>query len=64
MKSFEFANNADQDEVAHYEPPPLALYCLPSELRFFDMKKLERKNFWRKILKKKGKRKETIKSRN
>ena len=25
-----FANNADPDEVAHYEPPHLALHCLSS----------------------------------
>ena len=28
-KIFEFANNVDTDEVAHYEPPHLALHCLP-----------------------------------
>ena len=28
----EFANSVDPDEVAHYEPPHLDLYYLPSSL--------------------------------
>ena len=28
----EFANSVDLDEVAHNEPPHLALHCLPSSL--------------------------------
>ena len=31
-KIAEFANSADLDEVAHYEPPHLDLHCLPSSL--------------------------------
>ena len=26
----QFANSVDSDKVAHYEPPHLDLYCLPS----------------------------------
>ena len=29
-RKFEFENNVDPDEVAHYEPPHLDLYCLPA----------------------------------
>ena len=28
----EFANSVDLDEVAHHEPPHLALHCLPTSL--------------------------------
>ena len=28
MKTAEFANHVDPDEVAHYEPPHLDLHCL------------------------------------
>ena len=31
-KIAEFAISVDLDEVAHYEPPPLDLHCLPSGL--------------------------------
>ena len=31
-KTTEFANSVDLDEVAHDEPPHLALSCLPSSL--------------------------------
>ena len=30
----ELANSVDPDEVAHYEPPHLDLYCLLSVLKF------------------------------
>ena len=29
MRTVEFANSIDPDEVAHYEPPHLDLHCLP-----------------------------------
>ena len=32
MKTAEFANSADQEEVAHHEPPHLDLHYLPSNL--------------------------------
>ena len=32
IKSVEFANNVDPDEVAHNELPHLELLCLPSRL--------------------------------
>ena len=32
MKIIEFANGADPDEVAHYEPPHLDIQCLSSSL--------------------------------
>ena len=31
MKKAKFANNVDQDEAAHNEPPHLDLHCLPSK---------------------------------
>ena len=33
-KIAEFANSVDLDEVAHNEPPPLDLYCLPLVFEF------------------------------
>ena len=30
MKIVEFANSADPDGAAHYEPPHLGLHCLPT----------------------------------
>ena len=32
LKTVEFANSVDQDEVAHNELPHLDLHCLPSSL--------------------------------
>ena len=32
MKTAEFANSVDPDEVAHKEPPHLNVHCLPSSL--------------------------------
>ena len=32
MKTVEFMNSVDPDEVAHYEPPHLNPQCLPSVL--------------------------------
>ena len=37
MKTVEFANSIDLDEVAHDEPPHLDLHCLPSSLLILNM---------------------------
>ena len=37
MKIVEFANSIDTDEMAHIEPPHLALHCLPSSLRILNV---------------------------
>ena len=37
MKTAEFANSVDLDEVAHHEPPHLDLQCLPSSLLILNM---------------------------
>ena len=35
MKTVEFANSIDSDEVAHYEPSHLDLHYLPSSFLIF-----------------------------
>ena len=41
MKTAEFLNSLDLDEVAHHEPPHQDLHCLPSSLCILSMIQLE-----------------------
>ena len=50
MKTAEFINGVDLDEVAHLEPPHLDLHCLPSSLCIFNMDLTYFENLKTKIL--------------
>ena len=45
MKTAEFANSIDPDEVAHDEPPHLNLRCLPTSLRIHNIIMLQHNIF-------------------
>ena len=42
MKTAEFTNSIDPDEVAHYEPPHQNLHCLSSSLAVLNMIQLDK----------------------
>ena len=42
MKTAEFTNSVDPDEVAHHEPPHQDLHCLSSSLQFLNVLQLDK----------------------